>query len=71
MKRILKKKREVEDQHELDIDHVPEEDVEELVEPYDVGDTIHDEDDIDDDFVETDSDDDDHMAFNPYNVESG
>jgi len=62
---------EVEDQHELDIDHVPEEDVEELVEPYDVGDIVHDEDDIDDDFIETDSDDDDHMAFNPYNVESG
>lgn len=62
---------EVEDQHELDIDHVPEEDVEELVEPYGVGDTVHDEDDIDDDFIETNSDDDDRMAFNPYNVESG
>jgi len=62
-----------EDQHELDIDHVSEEDVEELVEPDDVGDNVHDEDGIDDDFIETDidDDDDDDMAFNPYNVESG
>ena len=36
-----------------------------------MGDIVHDEDDIDNDFIEIDSDDDDHMAFNPYNVESG
>ena len=36
-----------------------------------MGDIVHDEDDIDDDFIKTNSDDDDHMAFNPYNVEYG
>ena len=63
---------EVEDQQELDIDHVLEEYVEELFETDDVGDNVHEyEDDIEDDhFIETDNDDDDDMAFNPYNVES-
>ena len=60
----------VEDQHELYIDHGSEEYVEELVEPDDVGDNVHDEDDIDDDFIETDSDNNDDMDFDPYNVES-
>ena len=59
----------VEDQHELDIDHGPEEYVEQLVEPDDIGDNVH-EYDIDNDIIEIDIDDDDDMA-NPYSVESG
>ena len=58
------------DQHELDANDVPTEDVQELVESYDVGDNAH-EYYIDDDTMSiTDLDDDDDMA-NPYNVDSG
>ena len=58
----------------MDVDdhNVTQEDVEELVEANDVRDNVHDEDDIDNDhFIETNSDHDDDIAFNPYNVESG
>ena len=56
------------DNHELD-DHVPEEDIKELVELDDVAGNAH-EDDIDNDMmIVTDLEDDDDMA-NPYNVDS-
>ena len=49
-----------------------QEDVEELVEADDVRDNVHDEDDIDNyHFIETNNDDVDDIAFNPYNVEFG
>ena len=58
------------DQHELDDDDDPAEDVQKLVELDDVADNAH-EYYIDDDTVRvTDLDDNDYMA-NPYNVDSG
>ena len=48
----IEKEDDVEDQHELDY-HVPKEYGEKLVERDDVGDKVH-QDDIDDDFIETD-----------------
>jgi len=58
----------VEDQHESDVDdhNVTQEDVEELVESDDVSDNVHHD---EDDYI--DDEDDDILAFNPYNVESG
>ena len=57
------------DQPKLD-DHVPKEDVEELVVSDDVANNVH-EDDIDDDImIVTNIDDDDDMT-NPYNFDSG
>ena len=69
MKRVSKKKTILKDgQDDLD-DHVPEEDVKELVESDDVANNAH-EDYIDDDMMIITNLDDDDMT-NPYNVDSG